>query len=299
MIKYVPKRSWKLLQFFKHFHYKKVRNFLFYLFFLFTVILQLYLLLFCPKHFNSINTFLEYILFFNYLFISIAFIGTLHQLEITKKSIQDLQSSNKSLTNLIDSTKAFKHDFDNIVLAIGAYITANDMPGLKNYHRQFAKDCKCVNIFSTLHSDKINNPCIYQMLVSKCNLAYEKGIQVHLDTAIDMNNLPIKIYELARIMGILLDNAIEAAIECEEKIIEIQFRKQEHPNKYILSFQNTYSQKDIDTQKIFEKNYTSKEKNSGIGLWEVNQILNKNKNLSLFTNKNPIFFIQQLEIYEK
>ena len=55
--------------------------------------------------------------------------------------------------------------------------------------------------------------------------------------------------------------------------------------------------KDVDTEKIYEKGYSSKEHNTGIGLWEVREILKKNENLNLFTSKNEEFFSQQLEIY--
>lgn len=41
----------------------------------------------------------------------------------------------------------------------------------------------------------------------------------------------------------------------------------------------------------------SKETNSGLGLWEVRQILKKNNNLNLFTTKSEEFFSQQFEIY--
>ena len=61
--------------------------------------------------------------------------------------------------------------------------------------------------------------------------------------------------------------------------------------------ENTYANKDIDTEKIFEKKYSTKEGNSGLGLWEVRQILKKNNNLNLFTTKNDRFFRQQLEMY--
>ena len=49
--------------------------------------------------------------------------------------------------------------------------------------------------------------------------------------------------------------------------------------------------------KIYEKKYSNKAKNSGIGLWEVRQILKKNNNLNLFTTKDNKFFKQQLEMY--
>ena len=50
-------------------------------------------------------------------------------------------------------------------------------------------------------------------------------------------------------------------------------------------------------KKYLKKGYSTKENNSGFGLWEVRQILKKNKNLNLFTTKNNKFFTQQLEIY--
>ena len=61
----------------------------------------------------------------------------------------------------------------------------------------------------------------------------------------------------------------------------------------------TYNNKDIDTDKIYEKGFSTKENNTGLGLWEVRQILNKNKNLNLYTSKNNEYFNQQLEIYLK
>ena len=100
-------------------------------------------------------------------------------------------------------------------------------------------------------------------------------------------------------LGIRLDNSIEAAKECEEKIINVKFYDDESRDRQLVIIENTYANKDVDTIKIFEKDYTTKEHNTGLGLWEVNKILNKHNNLSLFTTKNNKFFIQQLEIYKK
>ena len=50
-------------------------------------------------------------------------------------------------------------------------------------------------------------------------------------------------------------------------------------------------------EKIYEKAYTTKENNTGLGLWEVRKILKKNNNLNLFTTKNDEFFTQQFEIF--
>ena len=76
---------------------------------------------------------------------------------------------------------------------------------------------------------------------------------------LDLSTIKIKIYDFARILGILLDNAIEASEECEEKIINITFRNDAKNNMQLIIIENTYNNKDIDTEKIFEKGVTEKE----------------------------------------
>ena len=66
-----------------------------------------------------------------------------------------------------------------------------------------------------------------------------------------------------------------------------------------MVIENTYADKDIDINRIFDKDFSTKSKktNSGLGLWEIRQILKKHNNLNLFTAKNDEYFIQQFEIY--
>ena len=82
--------------------------------------------------------------------------------------------------------------------------------------------------------------------------------------------------------------------EIETFIDIIQKNKEDIYNKYI---KNNYNNKNIDTAKIFEKGITEKENHSGIGLWEVNQILKRNNNAKLITNNGDKYFEQTLEIY--
>ena len=66
--------------------------------------------------------------------------------------------------------------------------------------------------------------------------------------------------------------------------------------------QNTYINKNINIDRIFEKGYSSKKDDTsnqkhGLGLWEIKKYLEKNTNLDLYTTKNDEFFTQQFEIY--
>lgn len=138
---------------------------------------------------------------------------------------------------------------------------------------------------------------IYNLLTSKYHEAEAKDIKVNMIFLLDLSTLKMKIYEFARILGVLLDNAIEASNECEQKIINITFRNDTKNNRQLITIQNTYNNKDIDTEKIFEKGVSEKENHTGLGLWEVRKIIKKNNNANLFTSKTDKFFSQQLELY--
>lgn len=233
-----------------------------------------------------------------YFIISIYSLVNTNKLNIAKQNLEETRLMNKTLTILNDKIRAFRHDFNNIIQALGGYIQAKDIDGLEKYYSQLLKDCQEVNNLTGLNPESINNPAIYSLLASKYYLATEKGIEFDLDIFMDLTSIDMKIYEFCRILGILLDNAIQATQECEEKHIKVTIRKDNRCKRQLLIVENTYKEKDIDTEKIFEKGYSTKEGNTGLGLWEVRQILLKNTNLNLFTSKDNTYFKQQLEIYK-
>ncbi len=240
------------------------------------------------------------ILLIYFLFSMYSLIRT-NKLEITAEKLEEEKLYNKTLTILYDNIRGFKHDFNNIVQAIGGYVSTNNMGGLKEYYSDLMDDCQKVNNLSILNPELINNPAIYSLLTSKYYKATELGINMHFEVFLDLKTLNIKTYDLTRMLGILLDNAIEASSKCDEKEIYITIRKDNKVNRQLFVIENTYTNKDVNTDRIFEKGYTSKTdddgKSHGLGLWEVRKILKKNNNLNLFTTKDDKLFKQQLEIY--
>ena len=242
-------------------------------------------------------TFLNFISLLMYFVLSFLSLAKISNLVTTTQKLESAEEYNKTLHILHDSVRGFKHDFDNIVTTIGGYIKTNDIEGLEKYYSQLQEDCSKVNNLYILNPDIINNPGIYNLLTTKYSEAEEKGIKVNLTFLLDLNELHMKIYEFARILGILLDNAIDAASECDEKILNIVFRNESKNNRNIILIENTYKDKDVDLNQIFNKGITGKENHTGLGLWEIRQILKKNNNVNLYTDKNEKYFTQQLEIY--
>lgn len=237
-----------------------------------------------------------------YFFISLYSLHRTNKLEETKQSLEEQRQYNENLTTLHDNIRGFKHDFNNIVQTFGGYLSTNNIDGLRTYYKDLLEECQINNNLSFLNPEIINNPVIYSLLCDKYAKATELNIKLNLEVLSDLSNLNIKMYDLSRILGILFDNAIEAASKCSTKIVNITFRKDKTRNKDLIIIQNTYINKDVDIDKIFEKGYSSKkvsekDKNHGLGLWEVRKILKKNNNLNLFTTKTDKLFKQQLEIY--
>ena len=262
---------------------------------------QFYLIVFYSDKMPIYITIVSILSILAYFVISFYSLLSTNKLDTTTRDLEEAQLYNKTLTILHDSIRGFKHDFHNIVQSIGGYADRGDLEGLRVYYRQLLQDCSRTNNLTALNPEVINNPAIYNVMATKYHKADEIGVQINLGIFIDLNEIEqyMKIYEFTRILGILLDNAIEASAECEDKIIHVSFRKEPNRRRLLLVIDNTYKNKDINVDKIYEKDFStkSKETNSGLGLWEVRQILKKNNNLNLFTTKSEEFFSQQFEIY--
>lgn len=203
------------------------------------------------------------------------------------------------METLNDDIRVFKHDFANMVNVISGYIKADDMDGLKKYFSSFEKDYSNYHNKEILNPKIINDPGIYNLLVAKYEKAYELGIIINFEVFFDFKKLQMPIYDFSKILGILLDNAIEATNTCDKKQINLVFNEFKRQNVQIISVENTYSDANLDLSKIFEKGTSGKSNHSGIGLWEVNRLVERNKNCILKTTNDNNYFKQELQIYYK
>ena len=262
--------------------------------------MQFYLMRFYSTSMPLIITLISIIVLIAYFAVSLYSIINISKLAITKRDLENANNTIHSLKILHDQVRSFKHDFDNMVNSIGGYVVNEDIDGLKKYYNQLLEECHKTNNLYALSPEVINHPAIYHLLATKYYEADQKNVQINLDVFLDLNEIEerMKIYDFTRILGILLDNAIDAAVECDKKIINVTFRKDISNEMIAVIIQNTYNNKDVNTEAIYQKGVSSKENHSGLGLWKVRQILMHNNNLNLFTTRNNEFFTQQFEIFK-
>ena len=102
--------------------------------------------------------------------------------------------------------------------------------------------------------------------------------------------------DLYSIIGVLLDNARDAALECKDKTVSIEIFMMNNDLKIIIA--NTYKGT-IDLEKIDNYGYTTKGQNHGTGLHIVSRIIGKNPIFEKETQILDNFFIQIITIHKK
>ena len=94
------------------------------------------------------------------------------------------------------------------------------------------------------------------------------------------------------LLGIILDNAIEASLESQDKMISLQLYKENE--EIIILLANTF--KHIQLDHMEEKGFSSKGKNRGIGLYLFQNIIKHSNVFSKETSVYDNFFIQKIII---
>lgn len=216
-----------------------------------------------------------------------------------EKEMKFLSSQNEKLMDEMKETKSMKHDLCNTIQAIGGFIQTNDIDGLKDMYNSIMNECTYIKSINNLNPSLIANPALFNLINNKYKFARSNDVKFYIEVNTDTNNMKIKNFELCRIIGILIDNAIEAAKICNEKIVKVKFEYDELNKRNIIIVENSYSNKEIDIDMIFKEGYTSKKEkaNHGLGLWKARQIVNLHNNLLLYSKKGK-FFEQRLEIYD-
>ena len=98
-------------------------------------------------------------------------------------------------------------------------------------------------------------------------------------------------------LGIFLDNAIEAASGSGERRVNILISEKD--NKIIIEISNTFSDKALSTDKIFDKGVSSKGQNRGLGLYKVKEIVKRYSTVTLDTCIDDEMFLQRLTIQKQ
>ena len=215
----------------------------------------------------------------------------------TELELENTKLHNQALSTINENIRGFKHDMGNMVQAINGYLAVGNIDGVKKYCQNLLHGFNDVNLLSILSPNIINEPAIYGVVVSKMLYARENNLNLSLDIGIDVSSINFPSFELSRIIGILLDNAIEASLESNEKKLKLEMYYDVKKKTDVIIIGNSVKDPDkVDVIKMFEKDYSTKENPSGFGLFEVLKFLKKNHKGDIVPNidYDTNFFTQTL-----
>lgn len=217
-----------------------------------------------------------------------------YQLKMKEKERENFEEYILSLEKVNKDMQKFRHDYLNILISMRGYIIGKDWVGLEDY---FEKDI--LNFERrTLENNKIlgnlNNikdPAIKGLLFNKVSNALENNLNVSLEVPFPVNSNG-NIIDLTRILGILIDNAIENCVEDHQKSIQIAIIKEQGVTLFVI--RNEINDRVININEMFSEEYTTKAEGRGLGLSIVKKIVSSSSNLSINVSIEEGWFTVEL-----
>jgi len=220
-----------------------------------------------------------------------------------KRNLQEIETYYEytlKIESINNEMRKFRHDYVNILSTMSEFIREDDMPGLRQYFNEQIvpmKDNLQTRSLKLNGIEKLKVREIKGLITTKILQAQEKEIAISIEVPDNIERIDMNTIELSRIIGITLDNAIEASEPLDDSLIRIAFFKEEESVTLIIM--NKCDDDIPRVHELFEEGFSTKGKNRGLGLSTLKEITDNNENVLLDTVIENGFFVQKIEIIEK
>ncbi|WP_186811268.1 sensor histidine kinase [Companilactobacillus nantensis] len=228
--------------------------------------------------------------FISFTVLMIWLVYNLIQVWSIRQKITNSKEQNRQFDDYLNSVqqqyadlRKFKHDFKNIVLSMKI---GSDGKFNENYEELYSELLNQKEMSTDLDGKilseykKISNEPLRGLIIQKFFKSKSNGLKLDVHISSDSVDLQENILDIIRIVGILLDNAIEETIKCNNRNINMAFIKND--NTLEISIENPLEHT-IDIRKIFKEGYSTKGSGRGTGLANVSKIVDSKSNLYLDT----------------
>ncbi|WP_125762017.1 sensor histidine kinase [Companilactobacillus hulinensis] len=254
-------------------------------------------------HFNIYRTFLIGILFFVVIqlivLLLIFLLETKRQKNIYQQQLSQEQFKNlKMYTDQLErdqlNLRKFKHDYENMLLSLRTIADSehNDEWNASLDKFESYSDNYFSNVSMKLYKDlnNIQNPYLKSLFISKLNKISHENIKCSFECHYEVNEVPINIFDLVRLLGIAIDNAIDEAKKQVHGNIQLAIINEAEQMTFIVD--NTVTKtEEIDS--ISQLGYSTKKNHSGFGLSNIQEIKKRYPNLLIQNSeRDNVFHLQ-------
>ncbi|MCL2864641.1 MAG: GHKL domain-containing protein [Lachnospiraceae bacterium] len=223
-----------------------------------------------------------------------------------KYNTQEKESELKNLLFYVNeieqqqtTIRKFKHDYQNILLSIESFFDSDDYSGLQEYYYNKIKTSSQTltqQSFSLNHLSKIHVKEIKSILAAKLIQAQTMGIDTNFEANEDIDSIFTNSIILVRILGIILDNAIEELDALGKGKLQVACFKQNVSVTFVV--RNTCRDHIPPLHELNQLGFSSKGEGRGLGLTNLADLVHSQPNLTLQTSLSKGYFIQKLYIGE-
>ncbi|MEO2507961.1 GHKL domain-containing protein [Clostridium paraputrificum] len=259
------------------------------------VILQCFMIFFLFQYINTTTwlSSIEKVLILLSI-LSLILVGIFLSVDIFrqfKKTEEDKLKSryNEVLEEYFEKMRADSHEYKNHLNAIYGVLQVGDYDQIKDLVKGYIQNVS--NEDHLIELSKINNQLIRALIYSKISYATSIGINFKYYIKSSLKDISISDSELVIIMSNILNNAIEASSESDDKYVELTLGKKD--NKYNIVVKNSVNNEDvINVLEMFNYGYSNKGDERGVGLYNVKTIVDNNGGEILVDVDEKIFTME-------
>jgi len=190
---------------------------------------------------------------------------------MSRTKLEQTESTLGDLNNLHNTLRAQRHDFMNHLQVVHSLIELSAYDEANKYISDVYDSIESVN--SIL---KTGIPAVNAILEAKRRSSISKNIEMQIDIRTTLSEIPMPEWEICRILGNLIDNAVNAVLEkAKERKIHIEILDDIYSYKFRISDNGNGIKPDIKPQ-IFEAGFTTRKSGGeGMGLNICKNIVTK------------------------
>ena len=246
---------------------------------------------------GHINNF--YIVLF---FVMLLYLNAISKEKLEKEIIEqkdtqlnELSSYSHHVESLYEEIRSFRHDYINILTSLKLGIDTQDIEAIKTVYNGVLRDSGNQfydSKFDIAKLSNIKNDAIKSILSAKLLEAQNRGISISVEIEEPVSNFRIELLDFITILSVLCDNAIEATIEAISPRMTVAFMNND--DSLVLIVENSIKSEKVDVSHIFARGYSSKGEGRGLGLHNVNSILEKYPKSTITTRSANHLFSQTI-----
>ena len=246
---------------------------------------------------GHINNF--YIVLF---FVMLLYLNAISKEKLEKEIIdqKDTQLNELSIyshhvESLYEEIRSFRHDYINILTSLKLGIDNQDIEAIKTVYNGVLRDSANQfydSKFDIAKLSNIKNDAIKSILSAKLLEAQNRGISISVEIEEPVSNFRIELLDFITVLSVLCDNAIEATIEAINPRMTVAFMNND--DSLVLIVENSIKTEKVDVSRIFARGYSSKGEGRGLGLHNVNSILEKYPKSTITTRSANHLFSQTI-----